>query len=578
MSRFLAPGSVLNQIWGSTERWPEVQVLVWNPNETNISEVATGQARVPPVDISPFVERVHYSENIGYESLSNPQVTNATLTFKSDDGAGILFRRGYIEDGVIVRILQGDTRVEKEGWLSLFTGIFRGVPGIDPGTRATASEGMSAIAQGREERYLEKRSTTRKYPTEEALAADPSAKVDIGVLAKDITQRHMGLTQGEVLFGAFGFILQHKVNQIMDQPVLQAIAECMFPVRKKPKFDELGRLKAVDVDFDKPPVRVYRDGDAMIQSVIRSPNDAEVATRVILKGLSATLSRVGPTKRRMLNEIEVTIGFWTEGYREKHYYSQDRMLRASNTDVHTKTPVSWPVNWAHVTWDPDLTGSYKNRRGTLVISTVYVARAWEYFFVHWIATKIAAYILEILAVTAAGSTAAEKAAAAALQILARALHATADLILAALLYAMQHLGRGKYEIWGIPFEEVYQELESRCQLSGLDENELRTVEFTNHFMSDLATLDAESLARLRRELVKDQVYTIVMLDDPTLEVDDIIELSPKEGLTKGDRFYIVTVNKTIERTPKGLMTLTAWKIADGFWSEKIEPLHLVGVA
>ncbi|MCJ2530751.1 MAG: hypothetical protein LN413_00315 [Candidatus Thermoplasmatota archaeon] len=574
MSRFLAAGSVLNQIWGSTERWPELQVLVWNPNETTISQVATGQARVRPVDISSFVERVQYSENIGYESLSNPQVTSAAITFKSDDGAGILFRRGYIEDGVIVRILQGDTRVVKEGWLPLFTGTFRGVPGIDPGTRATASEGMSAIAQGREERYLNRRATTRKYPTEEALEADPDAMVDIGVLAADITQRHMNLTQDEVLFGAFGFVSKHKVNQIVDLPVLQGIAECMFPVRKKPKFDELGRLKAVDVDFDKPPVRVFRDGDALIRSVVRSPNDAEVATRVILKGLAANLSRVGPTKARMLNEIKITVGFWNDRYHEDHYYSQDRMLRARNTDVHTKKEPTWPFRWAAMSWDPDLAGAFKNRRGTLNVDLRFIARFYQVFALTWIGTKLAAYTLQIIAVAAAGTTPAEKAAAAALETTATGLHAVADAILALLLYAMQFLGRGRYQIWGIPFEEVYQELESRAQLSGLDEEELRTIEFTNHFLSDLVTLNAESRARLRRELVKDQVHAIEMMDDPALEVDDIIEISPEPGLVKGDRFYIVTVSKTLERAPKGTMKLITWKIADGLWSEKIEPLQL----
>jgi hypothetical protein len=118
---------------------------------------------------------------------------------------------------------------------------------------------------------------------------------------------------------------------------------------------------------------------------------------------------------------------------------------------------------------------------------------------------------------------------------------------------MNYVGRGEYQVWGKPFEYVFQELVSDNRLVGLDASELRAYDYRNDFISDMASLDAIGRERLRRELLKNQTYQITMLFDPLLEVDDVIEIS-------GSRYYIQTVDKTFRRGDKATMTLTALKV------------------
>ena len=64
-----------------------------------------------------------------------------------------------------------------------------------------------------------------------------------------------------------------------------------------------------------------------------------------------------------------------------------------------------------------------------------------------------------------------------------------------------------------------------------------------------------------------QVFAAKGHDVLLLEVDDVLETS------SGDRFYIVSVRKDLHPRAAHLMTLTAWKIADGDISRRIEPLY-----
>ena len=125
MARQLIPGSRLNEIWSSTVRCPEAQLLVWNPNEATIGEVACGTVQVAPWDLTPWVEQINFKENIGYESEDDPHLTQIGVRLRRNDNAGRRLRRGLLEDGVICRVLQGDRRIDKKGWLPIFTGTRR---------------------------------------------------------------------------------------------------------------------------------------------------------------------------------------------------------------------------------------------------------------------------------------------------------------------------------------------------------------------------------------------------------------------------------------------------------------------
>jgi hypothetical protein len=533
----LAPGSRLNEIFGSLQREPRYQILIWNPNRTSINEVAAGRPTAPPLDLTEFVESISLSENVGFENGDNPTTTSASFFFRSLPNAGINLRRGHIDDGVIVQIRAGDKRVAIEDWIPIFTGTFRGSPGEDSGTRDGETEGFAAVAHGREERFLNLVVTTDSFPV----------NVDLGEIAYHIAERHMGLTQNEILFGSQGFESQHLTNQIVDLHALSALWELFFPVQKKPRFDASGRLIAVDVSLDKPATRVFR-ADEVVISNRRQPNEVEVNNSVVIRGLNHLLTRA-IQEYRLLTEISVVTGFFDDEYKEDLYYSEDRTQRAVNTYLVTRKKIRWSdADWSE--------GS--EFFGTLEIDTRYLRNVRAIIFGSWVATQIIVALIDlyfqegsivsdILNWITGGNVAAARFA---LQI--------ADIIsLAGLLWSMSFIGRGEYEIWGQPYYLVYQELLSRHRLIGLSTEEVREIEYRNDFLSTMDLLDAATEARLRRELVKDQLYLIEAVDDPTVETDDVIETAD------GSRFYVVSVSRDIKREQLPTMSLSTWKIRDG---------------
>ncbi len=545
MTRALLPGSRLNAISGSLDRYPAFQVLIWDPNCVTINQVATGS--VPPSrDISDFVDSVFLNENIGWENGDDPSTTSATITFRRHPDVGT-FRRGLIEDGVIVQVRQGDIRIRRDEWIPVFTGTFRGRPGDDPGTRSGPREGLQASAFGREERYLNLSVTSREF----------DKGTDVGEAAAAIAQRHMGLGQDEILFGSQGFTMKHSINQLVEINALQALWELAFTVFKKPKFDSQGRLVLVDVRLDKPAARIYSAGDVLIESSVADPNDVEVANDVIITGLSDVMTKVTQA-RQILTEFEVVTGFFDSSFAERKYYSLDRSQRAEETRIETLHK----IKWSDATWTEQ-----DEFHGIVDIDTRFLRNARVIIFTTYLATQIAIALIDLL-IDEGGPPVANTPVppTGTLATLRFALEVLSLAALAGLLFAMQFIGRGSYQVTGIPFEFVFQELISESKIVGLQIEEERKAEFRNDFLSTMDDLDAHSRERLKRELVKNQLFTIILLDDLLLEVDDVIEFA------NGDRFYIVTITKELRRGARPTMTITAWKVfsVQGSTAEALE--------
>lgn len=543
--RAILPGSRLNEIAGSLLRYPDFQVLVWNPNVVTINQLASGAITQPPIDITAFVESIDYSENIGFENGDDPSVPQATFNLRRVPNAGIQLRRGLIEDGVIVQVREGDRRIRKDEWIPIFTGTFRGRPGDDPGTPATGSEGMQVTAYGREERYLNHIVTTEAFELKPD-ATPPVTEIDLGEIAVAIAQKHLGLGQDEILFGSQGVVTKHLTNQIVDTPALEALYQCLFPAGKKPKFDSQGRLVAVDVDLDKPPARIYTGGDYLIESKVATPNDVEVNNSVILRGLSHKLARIVQPSQ-LLVEFEVVTGFFDAEFEEDEYYSDDHSQRAQDTYLQTKTKIKWSdASWVEV----------DEFHGHVSIDTHFLRNVRIIIFTLWLAVQIAVAAIDFIFQLGVIGIIVNIVAGPELAALRIALQLASLATMALLLWAMNFIGRGRYQVHGKPFEYVYRELVSQHELVGLLPEEIRRLELRNDFISDMDALDAACEKRLRRELLKNQIYTLVVLSDPLLEVDDIVETA------NGDRYYVVTVERTIARGAKPTMTLTCWKIED----------------
>jgi hypothetical protein len=534
-------GTVLNKVANSMLRRPRIRVEVIDPNRVDgIGEVVSGQSTEPPLDITHFCESVSISDNVPFENGNDQTVPAASFTFRPSNAKGYRMRRGFIDDGTIVRIWQYDDRVDQAQAACIFTGHFRGAPGVDPGSRADRSSGWTANAYGREEQFVNLTiDATDSFP----------AGTDLGEIFFHIATKKMELGQDEILVGALGFRTQHETNQIADIPALQALWECTFPAGKKPKFDGLGRLVAVDFDLDKPAARIFSAGNHAIKSLRMAPNEVEVNNSVLLVGLDHNLTKV-VQEAQMLEELEITIGFFEASYSQRYFFSKDRSQRAQETKLRTvKRIIFSGAEYRQV----------DEFSGQVSIDTHYLAAVRETIFGVYLALQLAIAAID-LAIQSGGTSVANAPVTGeggTLAVLRTILQITSQVALAFLLWAMQFIGFGRYQIWGKPFEYCYQELKSRCQLN-LPQKKIREVTIRNDFLSTMTDLDRVARARLRRELVKNQVAEIELLDDPALGVDQVFETM------NGARYYITSVQREYRRGAPAIMRVTAWKVYEDF--------------
>ncbi len=526
--RQLMPGTWLNALAGSTSRYPAWRVLVWDPAETTMNEVAAGRELAAPRDLTPYIVEINLHENIGFENADDPSIPRAEFVLTSDPNADL--RRGLIEDGVIVRVTVGDRRIAKDDWTPVFTGFFRGRPGEDRGTPMDKSKGLTAVAYGREEHFKNLQCTTRNFP----------AETDVGTIANAIAREHMDLTQDEILFGMQGFTAKHITNQLVEENALRAIYSCLFPVGKKPKFDALGRLVAVDVRLDKSAARVY-SGNQLIRSRRATPNDVEVNNVVVLRGLSHTMTKVVQEAQRLTTK-EVTTGWFEREFDDEIYFSADHSQRAEDTYLVTGKRIRWAdADWTQI----------DEFHGVLEIDTRHLANVQAFLLTIHLAARVAIAIIDFIVQQSGGS------AGFVLAAIRFGLEVAAWGALLGFLWATSHIARGVYEIWGKPYEFVYQELVAKDGVIGLRLEDERTREFKNDLLTTMDKLRELSKKLLTRELVKDQLWSIEILDDPALEVDDVIETS------NGDRFYITSATRTYRRGEMPILQLACWQVADG---------------
>lgn len=543
--RELVVGTRVNDIAQSERRYPGWRVLLHNPRCTTPSQVATDTYTVPPLDITAYVQDVTYEENVGFENGENPSTTQITVTLRRHPETGLNIRRGLIDDGVIVQVLAGDIRVEPEDWPCIFTGTFRGFPADDPGTPADKSEGLKAVAHGREEAFLNlKIEATPSFP----------AGTDLGEIATFVATDEtngMGLVMDEILFGNLGFVTKHVVSQIVDLNCLTALWNLGFPVGKKPKFDSKGRLRFVDVNLDKPAVRIYADR-ALFQKIVAAPNELEVNNSVVVTGLDSVMTKAKGMSQ-LLDTFDIVTGFFDYEFKENKWFSQDHSQRAENTFLLTKHAITWSsadyhqVDEFHGRVDVDCHTLFAAR---LIIFTTYLA------------TQIAVAALDLLMQTdpSIGDTIIVDPglgpdAVITVAALRSILYVLSVVALAGLLWSMQFIGRGTYELHGEPYEFVYQELMVRAKMIGLRPEQIRELTYRNDFIDSIDALEVIALEQLRREMLKNQTFEIEMMDDPLLEVDDIIEIA-------GDRYYITGVSRTLQRDKDSasLMSLKVWRI------------------
>lgn len=530
-------------------RRPEFRVYLWNPNRTSIHEVVLDQARSPRYDITDWVMSIDLQENIVFENNDNAIASTATLNLVYEPYARpIEITERTLIDGAPVRIVSGDASVPEAEWVPVFTGVCRGVPSIDKHTRdANKPPMMIATIVDRAEKYITKTVTARSYEQGE----------DIGKAIVETAIEWMYLDRREIRIGHQGYDVGHPQSQLVDIEVLKGIADILFVVGKKPRFDSEGFLVAADTDLDRTPAREHPNRDGVI-SIRRQQMLSSVYNSVRLLGLDNNLTEVVEREKRLAHG-SITAGYFETNVSETIYFSENDGKpgggrRAKNTRLkNVKVSTVGGLFGENLTWTPTLEDDgYTTFGGVLSFDTGFDIAIRSFIVATWAAATIAQALAthQAIAHASAGDIASANTAATMADIAA----GTATAAMIAFALSVTEMGRVYWEIHGNPFQNVYQQLSTVAALNGVLTEDIRERELRNDWFYSISTMRERAKQLLRRELIKGWSFEIAMLDDPLVDVDDLIKI--------GDEvYYITSIQRTLSRPPNGIMTLSAWRIA-----------------
>ncbi|UCG53573.1 MAG: hypothetical protein JSW58_08445 [Candidatus Latescibacterota bacterium] len=519
-----------------TNRAPAHRVVIWNPNRTSIHEVCLGEAESPEYDVTDWVSSISYSENITWENNDDAIASNCVLSVIYDEDAlPIEMTEKTWLDGTPVRIYQGDRRIKKELWIPIFTGVVRGVPSTTEYSRSeTKARMLNVTCVDRAEKYLNSVVTARAYETE----------TDVGKAAVETAIEWMYLDRREIMIGYQDYAIAHTQSQLVDVEVLKGVFQILFTVGKKPKFNGEGFLVAADTDLDKPPIRRYQNKDHIVE-IRREQILSSVNNSVRLLGIDDELTAVVESTKRLAHG-NITSGFFEDEVRHRVYFSENdgkenQGRRAKNTYLANERISSIGAFFGEgLRWAPNIEDDgFTVFWGQVVFNTGYDPAVRATLTGLWAASQ-AIILLGWLGVVPDWIVAIAQATGTAAMI--------------GMILSMTEVGHVYWEVHGQPFQNVYQQLCSTAQLSGILTEDIKEIELRNDWLYDIGYMRARAKELLRRELIKGWSYQIHMIDDPFIEVDDIIEIESM-------KFYITSIRKNLLRPGDGKMICTAWRIA-----------------
>lgn len=535
-------GTTLDGIWKSnTLRVPKIKVYIWNKNRTTINDIVMGRAQSPKYDVTPWVISTNQKDTITFENNEDSVISNVQISLQYDQEAiPIPITEDTLLAGTPLQILQGDGRVPEEEWVPIFLGIIQGNPEVNEESRniETVKE-MKIVAADRASQFINTVITAFSYEKDE----------DIGKAVIETGIEFMGLERREIKIGNQNFSLGHESNQLVDIEALKGIAQMLFTVGKKPKFDSDGFLIAADADFDKAPARVYKTKE-LVSAIIRRQVTSPTNNSVRLLGLSNTLTEVISPRQRLANG-SITSGFFESEVSQVLSFGTDRNKSQKARDFSLTFEVGKLAGvfefGQDVTFNPDFEADgITARGGEIIFDTGSVPEFKATLIAVWVAASFAT-------LSAVVDLAIEPFSGSALTITFWTAEIAAMVVL---LEAMSTLGRVEWQLFGKPVEYVFQQIAASAQLD-VPTAEVREIQLRNDWLYDEDDLEARAKELLRREIAKGWLYAIELIDDPLLDVDDVIEI----GTT---RYYITTIRRKFSRlgTPPATMQAEAWKIKE----------------
>lgn len=569
-------GTLLDQRSLSMTQKPAYQVLLFSRWLDTDSDIVRGTYVQTPIDLTKWVER---------GSLNLDMDTDASSLQLTINVEGLTLGIFY---NCIIQLREGDAFVDPSQWLTTFTGWRIGQPGstesIRPGKNSPdngrGSRGNARTVNltfvSRERQFTDFEITSdgvwlpNILPNPQLNHSIRNSYDDVGLIAKEIctdTDWGMGLKPDEVLIGPLPYRIEKQLQfvQIAAWEALQQLLEVLHYV---PGVNGEGKIVVRDRSIKKLHVRSY--SGIRLAGISQPDANYSQVNAVIVKGLAKDLTEVIKSNQK-LTSISGTFGFFDPHMEFKDTWGADkessyRVKIGTVTDGDGNSVQSPKIRHFHTDGfitsvkDPEITEATEyGYKVEIENDTLLIIGLLAAVFAGYVGAQVAVTLLTPTSTTPGTQTVVHPGAVVA-QI-------AGSLLLLGGIYVLQQISNFQFDIYGVPFETVYEEirvdaiLAQFSQIAGSNpsrEWERKDVEIKNYIFSTIAdslvpaagTEPAVTNVGIRRyareelaiRLAEQVMRNIDMVRDLLLEPADII----KDENT-GFRYFVKSISREIQR-------------------------------
>lgn len=569
-------GTLLDQRSLSMTQKPAYQVLLFSRWLDTDSDIVRGTYVQTPIDLTKWVER---------GSLNLDMDTDASSLQLTINVEGLTLGIFY---NCIIQLREGDAFVDPSQWLTTFTGWRTGQPGatesLRPGKNSPdngrGSRGNARTVNltfvSRERQFTDFEITSdgvwlpNILPNPQLNHSIRNSYDDVGLIAKEIctdTDWGMGLKPDEVLIGPLPYRIEKQLQfvQIAAWEALQQLLEVLHYV---PGVNGEGKIVVRDRSIKKLHVRSY--SGIRLAGISQPDANYSQVNAVIVKGLAKDLTEVIKANQK-LTSISGTFGFFDPHMEFKDTWGADkensyRVKIGTVTDGNGNSVQSPKIRHFHTDGfitsvnDPEITEATEyGYKVEIENDTLLIIGLLAAVFAGYVGAQVAVTLLTPTSTPPPSQTVVHPGAVVA-QI-------AGSLLLLGGIYVLQQISNFQFDIYGVPFETVYEEIRADAilaqfsQIAGSNpsrEWERKDVEIKNYIFSTIAdsavpaagTEPAVTNVGIRRyareelaiRLAEQVMRNIEMVRDLLLEPADII----KDENT-GFRYFVKSISREIQR-------------------------------
>jgi hypothetical protein len=340
----------------------------------------------------------------------------------------------------------------------------------------------------------------------------------------------MGLTTDEIDLPSISATTIHSNTQLANISAWAMLETLYLPVGYQPWVDALGRLKTVSRD-------TTREADIVLTAdrvkAISGSRSTPPVTVLRVKWLDPLLSKV-TQQDQPLQTYSMTAGFFQLNVTQEVKFSDDGSQRAENTYLNIKQSCNsglLPVADESYTQLTETTGK-------ISLDSLYYSQA---FVTAALASAWSAGSLPDIAPTGGGPTApiGKKTQAA---------------LLYAAMFVMCSMGTGSYEVRGQPFDYVRARNTTEAFNTETPEWMQKVVEIENDFVMNQAMSEAFATRELLYQARGAVSYGVSIVDDPRIEVGDILELPD------ASRLYVTGYSRDLSRGSASILNISGFRV------------------